>query len=73
MNLEVEFDDRALASRNNWGYRLRDYLDVFERNGAFKSLKIAYYQENDTFYKLAKSNHPADRTLYQRLVKLIAH
>lgn len=73
MNLEVEFDDRALASRNNWGYRLRDYLDVFERNGAFKSLKIAYYQGNDTFYKLAKSNHPADRTLYQRLVKLIAH
>ena len=72
MNLEVEFDDRALASQKNWGYRLRDYLDVFEKNGAFNSLKIAYYQGNDTFYKLAKSDHPADQTLYKRLVKLIA-
>ncbi|MDD4631583.1 DUF4855 domain-containing protein [Petrimonas sp.] len=71
MNLEVEFDDRALKDSKDWGYRLRDYLDVFERNGAFDSLKVAYYQGGDAFYKLSLSKEPADVELHQRLIRLI--
>ena len=71
MNLEVEFDDRALKNSKDWGYRLRDYLDVFERNGAFDSLKVAYYQGGDAFYKLSLSKEPADVELHQRLIRLI--
>lgn len=71
MNLEVEFDDRALKNNKDWGYRLRDYLDVFERNGAFDSLKVAYYQGGDAFYKLSHSKEPADIELHKRLIQLI--
>jgi len=71
MNMEVEFDDNVLKKKNNWGYRLNDYLDVYENNGVFDSLKVAYYQGGDTFYKLSKSEEEADKTLYRRLVDLI--
>lgn len=70
MNLEVEFDDNALAKYNR-GYKLTEYLDVFERNGVFDSLKVAYYQGGDTFYKLANSTHEADKALYNRLVSIV--
>ena len=71
MNLEVEFDDKVLKNNKDWGYRLKDYLDVFERNGAFDSLKIAYYQGGDTFYKLSQSKEPADIELHRRLIQII--
>lgn len=71
MNMEVEFDDNVLKNNKNWGYRLRDYLDVYENNGVFDSLKVAYYQGGDTFYKLSKSEEESDKSLYRRLVDLI--
>lgn len=71
MNLEVEFDERVLKGTMDLGYRLRDYLDVFEKNGAFEKLKIAYYQGGDAFYKLSKSEDPIDIELYQRLIQII--
>lgn len=71
MNMEVEFDDRALKDNNDWGYRLNDYLDVYEKNGIFDSLRVAYYQGGDTFYKLSKSDKEGDKLLYRRLVNLI--
>ena len=71
MNLEVEFDERALKNNMDWGYRLTDYLDVFEQNGAFDSLKIAYYQGGDAFYQLSISKEPADIKLHQRLIQII--
>ncbi len=71
MNLEVEFDERALKSNKDWGYRLRDYLDVYEQNGVFDSLKIAYYQGGDAFYRLSKSTDEADQALVRRLSGLI--
>ncbi len=71
MNLEVEFDERALKNNKDWGYRLNDYLDIFEQNGAFDSLKIAYYQGGDAFYRLSKSKEQSDSKLYQRLTKII--
>ena len=71
MNLEVEFDDNVLKNHKNWGYRLKDYLDVYERNGVFDSMKVAYYQGGDAFYKLSKSTEEADQSLYRRLVNLV--
>ncbi len=70
MHMEVEFDDRALKNQG-WGYRLNDYLDVYEKNGFFDSLKVAYYQGGDALYKLSKSGDDTDRKLYYRIVKLI--
>lgn len=71
MSLEIEFDERALKNNQDWGYRLRDYLDVYERNGVFDSLKVAYYQGNDAFYRLSKSNEESDVELYNRMVKIM--
>ncbi len=72
MNMEVEFDERVLKNNKNWGYRLNDYLDIFEKNGVFDSLYVAYYQGGDAFYKLSKSEEKEDKLLYNRLIKLIA-
>jgi len=71
MNMEMEFDDRALANNKGWGYRLRDYLDVYEKNGVFDSLKVAWYQGGDAFYKLSLSGDEADLVLYRRITELI--
>lgn len=70
MNMEIEFDDRALKNKG-WGYRLTDYLDVYENNGVFDSLKVAYYQGGDAFYKLSQSEEETDRALYRRVINLI--
>ncbi len=72
MNLEIQFDERALKNNKDWGYRLRDYLDVFEKNSVFDSLKVAYYQGGDAFYQLSKSNEPSDIKLHQRLTEVIS-
>lgn len=71
MNMEIEFDDRVLKNNKGWGYRLTDYLDVYEKNGVFDSLKVAYYQGGDAFYKLSQSEEDADQALYRRLIHLI--
>lgn len=71
MNLEVEFDERVLKSNKGWGYRLRDYLDVYEKNGVFDSVKVAYYQGGDAFYRLSQSSDMDDQKLYRRMVDLI--
>jgi hypothetical protein len=71
MNMEIEFDDRVLKNNKGWGYRLTDYLDVYENNGVFDSLKVAYYQGGDAFYKLSQSEEDADQALYRRLIHLI--
>jgi hypothetical protein len=71
MNMEIEFDDRVLKNNKGWGYRLTGYLDVYEANGVFDSLKVAWYQGGDAFYKLSESGEEADQALYRRLVRLI--
>lgn len=71
MNMEVEFDERVLKNSKEWGYRLNDYLDVFEKNGVFDSLKVAYYQGGDAFYQLSQSKDSADIRLYNRLTDIL--
>jgi dihydroorotase len=72
MNLEIEFDERALKNNMNWGYRLKDYLDVFEQNNVFDSLKVAYYQGGDAFYRLSQSKEPSDIELHKKLIEIIS-
>ena len=69
--MEVEFDERVLKNSKDWGQRLNDYLDVFEKNGVFDSLKVAYYQGGDAFYRLSQSIYSEDVQLYNRLIDII--
>ncbi len=71
MNLEVEFDDRALKNNKDWGLSPEGLFGCFERNGAFDSLKVAYYQGGDAFYRLSQSKEQSDMELHKRLVKII--
>lgn len=70
MSVEMEFDDRVLESKGDRRDRLTAYIDIYEKNGVFNNLDVAYYQEVDTFYKL-KHGTENERALYDRLVKLI--
>ncbi|WP_200814389.1 DUF4855 domain-containing protein [Parabacteroides sp. Marseille-P3160] len=71
MNLEIEFDERALA-KQGWAYRLNDYINVFNKYGALDTMNIAYYQGGDAFYKLYYSENPSDKELYRRLADIVA-
>lgn len=65
MNMEMEFDERALKNNGNWGYRLYDYIAAYRKHGVLDSLDIAYYQGGRGLYNLYKSNDPDDQRLYR--------
>src|SRR5690554_1555638 len=44
MDMEIEFDDRALVAHGNWGYRLENYMNAFKEYGIWENKRIAYYQ-----------------------------
>ena len=71
MSMEMEFDDRALA-KHGWGYRMKDYIRVFEQFGVWDKMEVAYYQGGDAFYKLYHSDNPEDNALYMQLANIIA-
>lgn len=71
MSMEMEFDDRALA-KNGWGYRMRDYIRVFDEHQVWDTMDVAYYQGGDTFYKLFHSDNQEDNQLYFFLADIIA-
>lgn len=71
LSMEMEFDDRALANRG-WGYRMKDYIRVFDEYGVWDKKEMAYYQGGDTFYKLFHSENPEDNALYMQLANIIA-
>ena len=71
MSMEMEFDDRALA-KNGWGYRMRDYIRIFDQHGVWDKMEVAYYQGGDAFYKLYHSDKAEDNELYMLLAKIIA-
>jgi len=71
MSMEMEFDDRALA-KNGWGYRMEDYIRIFDQYEVWDKMEVAYYQGGDAFYKLYHSNNPADNELYMKLANIIA-
>ncbi|MDD3625430.1 MAG: DUF4855 domain-containing protein [Proteiniphilum sp.] len=71
MSMEMEFDDRALA-KHGWGYRMKDYIRVFDQYKVWDRMEVAYYQGGDAFYKLYHSDDPEDNKLYLQLAKIIA-
>ncbi|GHT12765.1 DUF4855 domain-containing protein [Bacteroidia bacterium] len=65
MDLELEFDVRVFYEKENWAYRLRDYMKAFrEIFGIWETKRIAYYQGTDALYFLSKATHPEDQQLY---------
>lgn len=71
MSMEMEFDERALA-KNGWGYRMKDYIRVFDQYNVWDKMEVAYYQGGDAFYKLHHSDDPEDHALYMQLANIIA-
>lgn len=71
MSMEMEFDYRALAQRG-WGYRMKDYIRIFDQYEVWDKMEVAYYQGGDAFYKLYHSNNPEDNALYMQLANIIA-
>lgn len=71
MSMEMEFDERALA-KNGWGYRMRDYIRVFDEYKVWDTMEVAYYQGGDAFYQLFHSDNPDDNQLYHYLAEIIA-
>ncbi len=70
--MEIEFDDRAMIDRGNWGYRLENYMKAFKEYGIWESKRIAYYQGNRTLYELSKSSAEEDRQLYYKFCKFVS-
>ena len=71
MSMELEFDDRALE-KHGWGYRLKDYIRVYDQYEVWDKMEVAYYQGGDTFYKLFHSDSPEDNELYMQLASIIS-
>ncbi len=71
MDMEIEFDDRALSGSGNWGYRLENYMNAFKEYGIWKNRKIAYYQGGTTLYKLSRSTDYNDDLLYHKFCKFV--
>lgn len=72
LGLEVEFDERVHASRENSFYnRLVSYLDRFERNDVFEEASVAYYEGGGAVISLSKSKDSRDKALMDRLARLI--
>ena len=72
MDMEIEFDDRAMVNRGNWGYRLENYMNAFKEYGIWESKRLAYYQGGRTVYELSKSTAEADRKLYHKFGKFVS-
>lgn len=73
LNPYIEFDERALIKKRNWGYRLQQTINVFEEYNFWETKHIGYYQGFSGFYNLYDSTEAADNMLYQRLAKIIAN
>lgn len=71
MDMEIEFDERALVSRNNWGYRLKNYMKAFKDYGIWENKRIAYYQGGTALYNLSKSTNNKDNELYHKFCEFV--
>lgn len=70
MQMELEFDDNALASRG-MAYRLRDYMEAFRRHGIWATKRLAYYQGGSSLRALKYSADAADRELYHEFCRFV--
>lgn len=70
MDMEIEFDDRALA-KYGWGYKLENYMNAFKEYGIWDNNRIAYYQGDRTVFELFKSKNTEDQELYHKFCKFV--
>ncbi|KAA6351755.1 hypothetical protein EZS27_000880 [termite gut metagenome] len=70
MNMELEFDDNALASRGK-SYRLRNYMDVFKEYRIWEKKRLAYYQGGASLLALKNSGNTADTQLYHEFCTFV--
>jgi hypothetical protein len=71
MDMEIEFDNRALTQSGGWGYRLEDYLNAFKEYGISTNNRIAYYQGGTTLYSLSRAVVQEDEQLYHKFCKFV--
>lgn len=72
MAMEFECDAKALHdSPNSYYSRMNDYINVFERYGAFRNSPIAYYTGSKGFIDMFNSTSPQDHAIMDRLARLI--
>jgi hypothetical protein len=64
MDVELEFDERALVNGGNRGYRLRDYMQAFTANNILPTKRVAYYQGTDALYRLYCATDEQDVALF---------
>jgi hypothetical protein len=70
MSLEMEFDERAQTDPKR-RQRMHDYIDGFAEHGMFDRFNIAYYQGDDSLYRLFNGTD-SDRALYHKIMDIIA-
>ena len=71
MDMELEFDERALVNNKNWGYRLEDYMKAFKEHGIWENKRLAYYQGDNALYQLSVSENEADKQLYHKFCNFV--
>lgn len=72
MGMEFEFDERALFThKDSFYYRMKAYIDVFEKYNVFKNSAIAYYSGSKAILEMYKSKDPNDIEIMDRLANLI--
>lgn len=71
LDLEIEFDSRALKNNKNRGYRLRDYMKAYRESGLLSRKRIAYYQQESAVYELLHSADREDLDLYHDFCRFV--
>ena len=72
MGMEFECDVRAMSQNDpNWQYRMKDYIDAFEKRGVFENSAIAYYTDNHLFLDMVENPSPENQAIMDRLARFI--
>ncbi len=71
MDMEVEFDESALAEGKNRGERLREYMRAFSEYGIIKNKRLAYYQGGTTVHLLKNSENEDSKSLYHDFCQFV--
>ena len=72
MGMEFECDVRAMTQNDpNWQYRMKDYIDAFEKRGVFENSAIAYYTDNHLFLDMVENPSPENQAIMDRLARFI--
>jgi hypothetical protein len=72
MGMEIEFDNNALVSYDNRGYKLRDYMEYFKKYKVWDDCRLAYYQCGWSVRDLKNSSNEEDKALYYDFCDFVA-